>query len=138
MSCRAAATEVRVLEYNSTVEIVFQGSNVVAGTYHPMHLHGHSFYVVGWGFGNFDENSDPLRYNLVDPPLQNTVSVPKNGWAAIRFKASNPGVWFIHCHIERHQTWGMNTALIVKNGKHPEAQMLPPHPTCHHVEAAKK
>ncbi|RVW22065.1 putative laccase-9 [Vitis vinifera] len=98
----------------------------ISGTYHPMHLHGHSFYVVGWGFGNFDENSDPLRYNLVDPPFQNTVSVPKNGWAAIRFKASNPGVWFIHCHIERHQTWGMNTALIVKNGKHPEAQMLPP------------
>ena len=74
------------------MEIVFQGSNVVAGTYHPMHLHGHSFYVVGWGFGNFDENSDPLRYNLVDPPLQNTVSVPKNGWVAIRFEASNPGM----------------------------------------------
>nr|GMD50095.1 Laccase-14 [Ipomoea batatas] len=84
-------TEVRVLEYGSTVEIVFQGTNLVAGIDHPMHLHGHSFYVVGWGFGNFDKNKDPLNYNLVDPPLQNTIAVPKNSWTAIRFKANNPG-----------------------------------------------
>ncbi|RVW11946.1 Laccase-14 [Vitis vinifera] len=119
-------TKVRMLEYNSTVEIVFQGTNLVAGTHHPMHLHGYSFYVVGWGLGNFDKNRDPLRYNLVDPPLQNTITVLKNGWTAIRFKASNPGVWFMHCHLDRHQTWGMETAFIVKNGRHPEAQMLPP------------
>ncbi|KAJ9675341.1 hypothetical protein PVL29_024334 [Vitis rotundifolia] len=119
-------TEVRMLEYNSTVEIVFQGTNLVAGTHHPMHLHGYSFYVVGWGFGNFNKNRDPLHYNLVDPPLQNTITVLKNGWTAIRFKASNPGVWFMHCHLDRHQTWGMDTAFIVKNGRHPEAQMLPP------------
>ncbi|KAJ9675372.1 hypothetical protein PVL29_024349 [Vitis rotundifolia] len=50
------------------------------------------FYLVGWGFGNFDKNRDPLRYNLVDPPLQSTISVPTNGWAAIRFEASNPGM----------------------------------------------
>ena len=87
----STGTEVRVLEYNSTVEIVFQGTNLVAGTFHPIHLHGHSFYVVGWGFGNFDENRDPLRYNLVDPPFQNTISVPSKGWVAIRFEASNPG-----------------------------------------------
>ncbi|RVX01193.1 putative laccase-9 [Vitis vinifera] len=122
----STGTEVRVLEYNSTVEIVFQGTNLVGGTNHPIHLHGHSFYVVGWGSGNFDENKDPLRYNLVDPPHQNTIYVPRNGWAAIRFEASNPGVWFMHCHIERHLSWGMETAFIVKNGKHPEAQMLPP------------
>ncbi|KAL6316016.1 hypothetical protein AAG906_015432 [Vitis piasezkii] len=119
-------SEVRVLEYNSTVEIVLQGTAVLAETHHPMHLHGYSFYVVGWGFRNFDENRDPLHYNLVDPPLQNTISVPSKGWVAIRFKASNPGVWFFHCHVERHVTWGMETAFIVKNGKHPEAQMLPP------------
>ncbi|CBI18293.3 unnamed protein product, partial [Vitis vinifera] len=88
----SSGTEVRVLEYNSTVEIIFQGTAVLAETHHPMHLHGYSFYVVGWGFGNFDGNRDPLRYNLVDPPLQNTISVPSKGWVAIRFEASNPGM----------------------------------------------
>ncbi|KAI8531611.1 hypothetical protein RHMOL_Rhmol11G0149800 [Rhododendron molle] len=121
-------TEVKVLEYNSTVEIVLQGTNLVAGTDHPMHLHGYSFYVVGWGFGNFDKDKDPLGYNLMDPPLQNTIAVPKNGWAAIRFKANNPGVWFMHCHIERHLTWGMEMAFIVKNGDRPEDRLLPPPP----------
>ncbi|RVW83448.1 putative laccase-9 [Vitis vinifera] len=80
---------------------------------------------------------DPLRYNLVDPPLQSTISVPTKGWAAIRFEASNPGVWFMHCHVERHQTWGMETAFIVKNGKHRKLKCYLRHPTCHHVEAAK-
>ncbi|KAM1070498.1 hypothetical protein ACFX13_002328 [Malus domestica] len=120
------ATEVKILEYNSTVEIVFQGTNIVAGDDHPMHLHGFSFYVVGWGLGNFDKDKDPLTYNLVDPPLQNTIAVPVNGWTTIRFKANNPGVWFMHCHIDRHMSWGMDVTFIVKNGKGPGAQILPP------------
>ncbi|XP_020547488.1 laccase-14-like [Sesamum indicum] len=121
-------TEVKVLEYNSTVELVFQGTNIVAGIDHPMHLHGYSFYVVGSGFGNFDRDRDPLSYNLVDPPLQNTIAVPRNGWTAIRFKASNPGVWLLHCHLARHYSWGMLMAFIVKDGNTPNAKMLPPPP----------
>ncbi|KAF8404510.1 hypothetical protein HHK36_009395 [Tetracentron sinense] len=121
-------TEVKILDYNTEVELVLQNTNLVAGIDHPMHLHGYSFYVVGWGFGNFDKNRDPLRYNLVDPPLQNTIAVPKNGWTAIRFRAGNPGVWFMHCHLERHLTWGMDTVFIVKNGVQPKARLLPPPP----------
>ena len=86
-------TEVKVLEYGSTVELVLQGTNLLAGTEHPMHLHGHSFYVVGWGFGNFDKDKDPLKYNLVDPPYQNIVAISENGWVTIRFKAKNPGIY---------------------------------------------
>ncbi|KAI3760821.1 hypothetical protein L1987_51220 [Smallanthus sonchifolius] len=123
-----SATEVKVLEYNDTVELVFQGTNLVAAIDHPMHLHGHSFYVVGWGFGNFDRNKDPLNSNLVDPPLQQTITVPRNGWTAIRFKADNPGVWFMHCHIERHLSWGMDIAFITKNGSSAVESILPPPP----------
>ncbi|KAA8537993.1 hypothetical protein F0562_027427 [Nyssa sinensis] len=61
--------EVKVLEYNSTVKLIFQVPNLVQGTHHPMHLHGYSFYVVGWGFGNFDKNKDPLRYNPIMPKI---------------------------------------------------------------------
>ncbi|KAL5721711.1 laccase [Ranunculus cassubicifolius] len=119
-------TRVHVIEYNSNVEIVIQGTNLVAAENHPIHLHGYSFYVVGLGLGNFDEKNSPSTYNLVDPPLVNTVGVPRSGWVAIRFKADNPGVWFMHCHLERHATWGMETVFIVKNGKKPSERMLPP------------
>ncbi|KAF6175631.1 hypothetical protein GIB67_022633 [Kingdonia uniflora] len=118
-------TKVKVLDFNSSVEITFQGTNLLAGEHHPIHLHGYSFYVVGLGFGNFDKKKDPLTYNFVDPPKLNTVGVPKNGWATIRFKADNPGVWLMHCHLERHSSWGMDTVFIVKNGGSPLVKVRP-------------
>ncbi|KAL7229442.1 hypothetical protein ACSBR2_008034 [Camellia fascicularis] len=54
------ATEVKVLNYNETVEIVFQDTNVLdTSMNHPIHLHGYSFYVVGTGYGNFNNGTDP-------------------------------------------------------------------------------
>ncbi|KAF8672838.1 hypothetical protein HU200_049171 [Digitaria exilis] len=119
-------TRVKVVEYGAAVEVVFQDTAVLGTESHPMHLHGYSFYVVGRGIGNFDDGRDPAGYNLVDPPYQNTVAVPKGGWAAIRFRATNPGVWFMHCHFDRHVVWGMDTVFIVKDGKDPEAKMMRP------------
>ncbi|GKE23711.1 putative laccase, partial [Tanacetum coccineum] len=60
--------------------------------------------------------------------LMQTIAVPQNGWTAIRFKADNPGVWFMHCHLERHVSWGMGMAFIVMNGKTKNARVLPPPP----------
>ncbi|XP_048533586.1 putative laccase-9 [Triticum urartu] len=124
----ARDTRVKLLEYGTVVEVVFQDTSILGSESHPMHLHGYSFYVVGRGAGNFDRHKDPATYNLDDPPYQNTVSVPKAGWAAIRFQAANPGVWFMHCHFERHMVWGMETVFIVKNGKAEEAKIMPPPP----------
>ncbi|PUZ59063.1 hypothetical protein GQ55_4G011300 [Panicum hallii var. hallii] len=39
-----------------------------------------------------------------------------------------PGVWFMHCHLDRHVVWGMDTVFIVKDGKAPEAKMMRPPP----------
>jgi len=38
------------------------------------------------------------------------------------------GVWFMHCHFDRHVVWGMDTVFIVKDGKAPEAKMMQPPP----------
>ncbi|KAJ8752224.1 hypothetical protein K2173_003832 [Erythroxylum novogranatense] len=115
-----------LLNYGEEVELVYQGTNLVAAENHPMHLHGFSFYLVGMNKGNFDVTKDPLRYNLVDPPEVNTIGLPMNGWAAVRFTADNPGVWFMHCHLERHTTWGMSSVVIVKNGGTKKTSMRPP------------
>ncbi|KAK4834690.1 hypothetical protein QYF36_026920 [Acer negundo] len=48
---------------------------------------------------------------------KNTIGVPAGGWVAIRFLADNPGVWFMHCHLEVHTTWGLKMAFLVDNGK---------------------
>ncbi|PNT65768.1 hypothetical protein BRADI_3g02290v3 [Brachypodium distachyon] len=120
------ATSVRKLRYNTTVEIVFQ-SPVIADSYsNPMHLHGHDFFVLAQGFGKFDEKKDVKTYNLVDPPVRNTVHVPIYGWAAIRFVTKNPGVWYLHCHYGHHSSTGMAVALVVENGPTLDTTLPPP------------
>ncbi|VAI40393.1 unnamed protein product [Triticum turgidum subsp. durum] len=58
----------------------------------PMHLHGHDFFVLAQGHGKYDADKDMQTYNLVDPPVRNTILVPVVGWTVIRFIASNPGM----------------------------------------------
>ncbi|XP_073102232.1 laccase-6 isoform X2 [Elaeis guineensis] len=117
-------TRVSVLEYGARVQLILQDTGIVSTENHPIHLHGYSFYVVGYGTGNFDPMTAEI--NLVDPPYMNTIGVPVGGWAAIRFIADNPGVWFIHCHLEVHTSWGLSMAFIVKNGEGPLETL--PHP----------
>ncbi|XAR73338.1 Laccase [Bertholletia excelsa] len=101
------------LEFNSTVDIVLQNAKSLANTSetHPWHLHGHAFWVLGYGKGKFDVFSHPGDYNLVDPIMKNTVPVHPYGWTALRFRADNPGVWAFHCHIEAHYFLGMGVVF---------------------------
>ncbi|XP_010275879.1 PREDICTED: laccase-17-like [Nelumbo nucifera] len=122
------ATKVVVLPFNTSVELVMQDTSILGAESHPLHLHGFNFFVVGQGFGNFDPNKDPASFNLVDPVERNTVGVPSGGWVAIRFIADNPGVWFMHCHLEVHTSWGLKMAWAVMDGKLPN-QKLPPPPS---------
>jgi laccase len=114
------------LAYNSTVQLVLQDTGMITPENHPVHLHGFNFFVVGRGIGNFNPKTDPKSFNLDDPVERNTIGVPSGGWTAIRFRADNPGVWFMHCHLEVHTTWGLKMAFVVDNGKGPDESVLPP------------
>eukprot|EP00889_Picochlorum_renovo_P006765 jgi/Picre1/33795/NNA_001274.t1 len=77
---------------------------------HPIHLHGHHFYVLGSGQGDFVEleKNGTLKslLNYKNPRLADTATLPMNGWLYLRFKSGNPGVWPIHCHIIWHEFMG--------------------------------
>ncbi|XP_008799813.1 laccase-3 [Phoenix dactylifera] len=122
-----AATKVYKLRYGSVVQLVLQGTSIFAAENHPIHIHGYDFYILAEGFGNFDAAKDTAKFNLVDPPMKNTVGVPVNGWAVIRFVADNPGVWLMHCHLDVHITWGLAMAFLVEDGVG-ELQSLEPPP----------
>lgn len=53
-----------------------------------MHLHGHKFWVLGSGHGDFPYSAIqhvPRSWvNLDDPPYRDTVELPPSGWAVIR------------------------------------------------------
>ncbi|KHN24985.1 Laccase-17 [Glycine soja] len=119
-------TMVVVLPFNTSVELVVQDTSILGAESHPLHLHGFNFFVVGQGFGNYDPKKDPENFNLVDPIERNTVGVPSGGWVAIRFLADNPGVWFMHCHLEVHTSWGLKMAWFVLDGKLPNQKLFPP------------
>ncbi|KAL6126800.1 hypothetical protein ACLB2K_074845 [Fragaria x ananassa] len=104
------------LNYGSRVQVVLQDTSIVTPENHPIHLHGYDFYVLAEGFGNFNAKTDTQKFNLVDPPMRNTVAVPVNGWAVIRFVADNPGAWIMHCHLDVHINWGLAMVFLVDNG----------------------
>jgi hypothetical protein len=69
-----------------------------------------------WQLGNIP------HANLIDPPLRDTLTIPKGGYAVIRFSSNNPGLWLMHCHIEIHVAQGMN--IIIQSGSNDEIRNL--------------
>ncbi|KAL7541771.1 hypothetical protein ACHAWF_007015 [Thalassiosira exigua] len=107
------------LTEGEVVEVVMQNARALNGVpeMHSWHLHGHSFYVVGFGFGTFDEATDPAYYNLENPVRRDTVALLPLGWTAIRFKADNPGAWAFHCTQPSHAIMGMGFNFITSPDK---------------------
>jgi manganese oxidase len=60
---------------------------------HPIHIHGHRFYVTGTDGG-------PIPESAWWP--ENTVNVPVGTTRDIEFTADNPGDWGFHCHKTHH------------------------------------
>jgi FtsP/CotA-like multicopper oxidase with cupredoxin domain len=61
--------------------------------HHPMHIHGHQFYVTGTEGGR-------IRTTAVEPA--NTVLVGVAQARDVEFVANNPGDWHFHCHLPHH------------------------------------
>ncbi|KQJ87550.1 hypothetical protein BRADI_4g11857v3 [Brachypodium distachyon] len=116
-------TTTRRFQFNTTVDIVFQSTTLLQRDSNPMHLHGHDFFVIAQGLGNYNAEMDVEKYNLVDPPPSGL------------FVTDNPGVWFLHCHYGFHATMGMAVAFEVENGKTLDTTLPPPpadFPRCEH------
>ncbi|XP_025827835.1 laccase-15-like [Panicum hallii] len=128
----------RRFRHGTAVEVVFQNTALMHTDSHPMHLHGHDVFVLAQDHGIYDPAKDVAKYNLVDPPVKNTVVVPRLGWVALRFVADNPGVWYVHCHFDFHMTMGMAAVFIVDDGP-TVASILPPPPddlpNCNHGDS---
>lgn len=61
--------------------------------------------------------------NTVDPSLRDTITLPVGGYIVLRFRATNPGWWFAHCHLVLHHMSG--TAYAFKVGEDDEIASPP-------------
>lgn len=87
---------------------------------HPIHLHGHDFWVLGTGSGTYDSTTTTLA--TTNTPRRDVVMLPENGWTAIAFITDNPGAWVIHCHIAWHADEGFAMQLIERESEIPALQ----------------
>lgn len=80
-----------VVRLGSRVRIRFL--NFSAIDHHPMHLHGHTFWVTGTEGGRIPESAWIPGNNV----LVGVAQVRE-----VEFIANNPGDWMIHCHMFHH------------------------------------
>lgn len=79
---------------------------------HPIHLHGHDFYILGKGTGAFDRTTSPSTLNFNNPTRRDVALLPGGGWMAIAFPTDNPGAWLMHCHIAWHISEGLGVQFL--------------------------
>ncbi|QDS75104.1 hypothetical protein FKW77_007202 [Venturia effusa] len=79
---------------------------------HPMHLHGHDFFILGAGTGIFDKATDPQKLTYVNPPRRDVTFLPGSGWVVVAFPTDNPGAWLMHCHIAWHVAEGLGVQFL--------------------------
>jgi hypothetical protein len=82
---------------------IVNGGMPMMPEYHPMHVHGHFFRLVGTAGGT------------TRPPLKDTVLIRPAGRpgssAVVQMVMDNPGKWLFHCHNMEHMASGMMTAV---------------------------
>lgn len=60
---------------------------------HPIHLHGHDFYILAQAASaTFDST---VELNLDNPPRRDVANLPASGYLVIAFYTDNPGIWLV-------------------------------------------
>lgn len=86
---------------------------------HPFHLHGHLFWVMAtsqdqyfpWNTDLYSQiNSTSPNIYTTNPMRRDVLTINAYGWALIRFRSDNPGLWAFHCHI----LWHLEAGLLMQ------------------------
>ena len=111
-------------------------------TYHTVHMHGADFFLTNIGFpetyanGTIKDinsnlnclneqctkqqwneealNREEVRGHFI---AKNTLLLPAQGYTIVRFRATNPGYWPLHCHNMMHNLEGMMLLFHVHDEK---------------------
>ncbi|CAG2217335.1 unnamed protein product [Mytilus edulis] len=83
-----------------------------------------------WRNASWNNYKNIPGINLNDPIRKDTIVVPYGGYIIIRINATNPGVWFLHCHIDKHMAEGM-AVMLNESFEHQHIYIPKGFPTCH-------
>lgn len=112
-----------IMTGQGTQKQVEEGKRQFIPLAHPMHLHGHDFVLLSQQTRPFhpdDVSNGTFQYD--NPPRRDVALLPKDGYMAIGFRADNPGLWILHCHIAWHASSGL--ALQIRENE-ADIELLP-------------
>ncbi|KAH8652632.1 putative extracellular dihydrogeodin oxidase/laccase [Tricladium varicosporioides] len=109
------STEQHVIELTTANEWVYFIIETTFAQAHPIHLHGHDFWVLAQGTGTFDETTASLT--LTDAPRRDVAMLPASGYLVIAYYTDNPGAWLLHCHIAWHASEGFALQLLERESE---------------------
>lgn len=90
---------------NSSIRIVLNNPGFLD---HPIHLHGHNFFVENVGLGTWD-GTVVRQWN---PQRRDVMMLPAFGYLVMQISADNPGAWPLHCHIAWHVSAGLYVTVL--------------------------
>ncbi|KAK0639775.1 laccase 3 [Cercophora newfieldiana] len=94
----------QLIHVDSKREWIYALVRTSSGTTHPIHLHGHDFFILGQSDQEF--NPDTFVPQTVNPPRRDVAMINGLGYIVIAFQTDNPGAWLLHCHIGWHTSQG--------------------------------
>ncbi|RAL14121.1 uncharacterized protein BO97DRAFT_448692 [Aspergillus homomorphus CBS 101889] len=115
---------------NSSVRLIF---NNIYPMHHPLHLHGHNFWVLAEGRGTWDGTiTNPANPQRRDTQIVQ-AGIPENpAYVVLEWELDNPGVWPLHCHMSLHVSMGLSLNIIEQPSKIPQLGIPPAMAkTCH-------
>ncbi|MDV6031469.1 Copper resistance protein A precursor [Stieleria neptunia] len=88
---------------------------------HPMHLHGHTFWITGTEGGRIPDSAWIPSNNVV-------VGVAQS--RDVEFIANNPGDWVLHCHMFHHMMNHMTSQVgpIIRQKENDPGFQVPGYP----------
>ncbi|KAB8290400.1 hypothetical protein EYC80_010833 [Monilinia laxa] len=86
---------------------------------HPIHLHGHDFFVVSQQATTYNAKTAVSTYNLNNPPRRDVALLPSGGYLVLAFETDNPGAWLAHCHIGWHTSEGFAMQFLERASEIP-------------------
>jgi FtsP/CotA-like multicopper oxidase with cupredoxin domain len=96
-----------VIDLPNADEWVYLIVNTTIPVNHPIHLHGHDFFILAQGTNPWDG-----RLQTNNPPRRDTAVLPGNGYLVMAWQTDNPGAWLMHCHIGWHTTEGFALQFV--------------------------
>ncbi|PWY88379.1 extracellular dihydrogeodin oxidase/laccase-like protein [Aspergillus heteromorphus CBS 117.55] len=105
-------TERNVYDFGNNTSVRMILTNTFA-MQHPMHLHGHNFWVLAEGTGTWNGTiTNPSNPQRRDTQILQAGSTDEPSYLVLEWELDNPGVWPLHCHMSNHASAGLVLSIL--------------------------